>query len=316
MAGRRGVVLFCAAMIVVFGSLNMDLIVPVPTLPGPGETVLAPGHARAPGGKGANQAVAAARAGAGVAMAGCVGRDGFGDELLETVSAAGVDTGPVASVDAPTGLAVVAVAGDGENQIVVASGANTAPVHGMVTDGLLAGCSTLLLQLEVPPRETFALARRAKEAGKRVVLNAAPAGPIRPGVLDLLVVNEGEAARVADGLGMAERAAGDVAARLAADHGLATVVTLGSDGALAAGPGGRWRIGGLAVAPVDTTGAGDAFTGALAAALDNGMALPGALRRASVAGGLACLARGAMPALPDAAAVDARLEELAPAEAS
>ena len=173
-------------------------------------------------------------------MAGCVGRDDFGRELLETVSATGVDTRPIRSADAPTGLAVVVVDDAGENRIVVAGGANAAPVHGMATDGLLARCSTLLLQLEVSPRETFALARRAKEAGKRVVLNAAPAGPVEPDVLDLLIVNEGEAARVAAQLGMAERAAGDVAGRFAADRGLAAVVTLGAGGALAAGPGGRW----------------------------------------------------------------------------
>lgn len=300
-------------MILVFGSLNMDLIVPVPHLPRPGETVLSPAHATAPGGKGANQAVAAARAGAEVVMVGCVGRDAFGDELLEIVSAAEVDTRPIEPANAPTGVAVVCVADDAENQIVVAVGANAHASHEQVDETMLAACSTVLLQMETPLREVFTLARRARAAGKRVILNAAPAGPIMPETLDLLIVNEGEAAIVAEAIGLPEREARDVARRLRDDHGLSTVITLGARGALAVTPEGAWRIGSLTIEPVDTVGAGDAFCGTLAAALDNGMALPDALRAASVAGSLACLAHGAMPSLPDAEAIDARLGELAPA---
>lgn len=300
-------------MIVVFGSLNMDLIVPVAALPRPGETVLAPRYDRAPGGKGANQAVAAARAGARVAMAGCVGRDEDGDRLLEALAAAGVDTAPIAAVPAPTGLAVVAVAEGGENLIVAASGANLAARRAMVPDALLADCSTLLLQMELPPDETFALARRARAAGRRVVLNCAPAGAIAPEALDVLVMNEGEARAVAAAMGLGEEAAEGIALGLARRHRLTAVVTLGAEGALAASPQERWRIGALPVAAVDSTGAGDAFTGTLAAAIDNGMAFAAALRCASVAGALACLVPGAMPALPAAAAIDARVEELAPA---
>ncbi len=300
-------------MIVVFGSLNMDLIVPVAALPRAGETVLAKGYQRAPGGKGANQAVAAARAGARVAMAGCVGRDEDGDRLLEALAAAGVDTAPIAAVAAPTGLAVVAVAEGGENLIVAASGANLAARQATVPDALLADCSTLLLQMELPPDQTFALARRARAAGRRVVLNCAPAGAIAPEALDLLVMNEGEARAVAAGMGLGEDTAEGIALRLARRHRLTAVVTLGAEGALAASPQQRWRIGALPVAAVDSTGAGDAFTGTLAAGLDNGMAFAAALRCASVAGALACLASGAMPALPTAAAIDARVKELAPA---
>lgn len=300
-------------MIVVFGSLNMDLIVPVAALPRAGETVLAKGYQRAPGGKGANQAVAAARAGARVAMAGCVGRDEDGDRLLEALAAAGVDTAPIAAVAAPTGLAVVAVAEGGENLIVAASGANLAARQAMVPDALLADCSTLLLQMELPPDQTFALARRARAAGRRVVLNCAPAGAIAPEALDLLVMNEGEARAVAAGMGLGEDTAEGIALRLARRHRLTAVVTLGAEGALAASSQQRWRIGALPVAAVDSTGAGDAFTGTLAAGLDNGMAFAAALRCASVAGALACLTPGAMPALPTAAAIDARVKELAPA---
>ncbi|MBT6203116.1 MAG: ribokinase [Rhodospirillaceae bacterium] len=292
----------------------MDLIVPVPHLPQPGETVLSPSHAKAPGGKGANQAVAAARAGAEVVMVGCVGRDGFGDELLEIVSAADVDTSLIDHVEAPTGIALVTVADDGENQIIVASGANMAAGHEMVSDDLLGECSTVLLQMETPLREVFTLTGRAKAAGKRVILNAAPAGPIMPETLDILIVNEGEAAVVAAEIGLEERAAGDVAQRLAQTHGLTTIVTLGAQGAVAIGPDAHWRIGSLVVQPVDSVGAGDAFSGVFAAGLDNGMELADALRCAAVAGSLTCLEHGAMPALPDAEAIDARLAELAPAE--
>lgn len=301
-------------MILVFGSLNMDLIVPVPHLPRPGETVLSPAHATAPGGKGANQAVAAARAGAGVVMAGCIGRDSFGDELLEIVSAAGVDTRPIEPANAPTGVAVVCVADDGENQIVVAVGANGHASHEQVDDGLLGSCSTLLLQMETPLREVFTLAGRAKRAGLRVILNAAPAGPIMPETIDLLVLNEIEARTIAADIGAAGSDPIAFASRLRDDHGVATVITLGSRGALAVTPEGSWRIGCLDIEPVDTVGAGDAFCGTLAAALDNGMAMPDALRAAAVAGSLACLVHGAMPAMPDAEAIDARLHELAPAE--
>jgi len=301
-------------VIVVFGSLNMDLIVPVPRLPGPGETVLSPSHATAPGGKGANQAVAAARAGGEVVMVGCVGRDAFGDELLEIVSAEDVDTTLIEPVDAPTGIAVVAVADDGENQIFVSSGANMHPTQDMVTDELLADTSTLLLQMETPLREVFTLAPRAKGAGLRVILNAAPAGPIMPETIDILIVNEGEALEVAGELGLAERDPEAIARRLAHDHGLTTIVTLGAKGAIAIRPDACWRIGSLEITPVDTVGAGDAFCGTLAAGLDNGLDLPDALRCAAVAGSLACLEHGAMPALPDAAAIDARLAELEPAE--
>ncbi|MBC6440520.1 MAG: ribokinase [Rhodospirillales bacterium] len=301
-------------MIIVFGSLNMDLIVPVPELPGPGETVLSPSHATAPGGKGANQAVAAARAGGEVVIVGCVGRDSYGDDLLEIVSAHDVDTSLIEHVEAPTGIAVIAVADDGENQILVASGANMSPDHETVTDELLGECTTVLLQMEVPLRATFTLAQRAKAAGKRVVLNCAPAGPIMPETLDLLILNECETRQVVDELGMTERSPVDVATRFAAEHGLTTIVTLGADGAVAIGPHARWRVGSLAITPIDTVGAGDAFTGALTAALDNGMELQDALRCGSVAGALTCLQHGAMPALPDAEAIDARLGDLPPAE--
>ncbi|MEM7124468.1 MAG: ribokinase [Pseudomonadota bacterium] len=300
-------------MIIAFGSLNMDLLIPVPTLPEPGETVLTPSYATAPGGKSANQAVAAARAGGDVTLVGCVGRDAYGDELLEIVSAEGVDSRFITAVDMPSGVAVVAVADNGENQIIACFGANGATAEDMVNDDLLHAASSVLLTLEVPLREVFALAQRAHGAGKRVILNAAPAGPIMPETLDILIANEIEARQIGDQLGIAATEPVDVARSLAATHGLTTIVTLGGDGAVAITPDGGWRVGAPVITPRDTTGAGDAFCGVLAAALDGGADLPAALRRASVAGALTCLEPGAMPALPRSEAIERRLNDLAPA---
>ncbi len=302
-------------MILVFGSLNMDFILQVEHLPEPGETVLTPEHATAPGGKGANQAVAAARAGGDVAMAGCVGPDDYGRELTAIMTGEGIDMSRVATATRPTALAVVTVDREGANQIVVSSGANREARQACVGDDVLGAATTLLLQREVPVDECAALARRARNAGVRVILNAAPAGPVECDALDFLIVNEVEAQAVARESGLEGLAPVDLAHHLARHDGVTTVVTLGERGAIAVGPGETWRIGSLVIRPVDTVGAGDAFCGTLAAALDMDMPLPRALRRASVAGALACLEPGAMPALPCSEAVDARLEELAPAVA-
>ena len=175
--------------------------------------------------------------------------------------------------------------------------------------------TTVLLQREVPDEENTVLARRARAVGARVILNAAPAGPVEPEPLDLLIVNEIEAAAVGTARGLSGGDPIGLASHFAQSTGLTTVVTLGERGAIALGPVERWKIGSLAIRPVDSVGAGDGFAGTFAAALDRGMTMPDALRRASVAGALACLEHGAMPALPDAAAVDARLAELAPAAA-
>ncbi len=302
-------------MILVFGSLNMDFILQVERLPAPGETVLTPEHATAPGGKGANQAVASARAGANVSMAGCVGPDDFGRELTAIMTGEGIDMTHVATATLPTALAVVTVDCEGANQIVVSSGANREARQAYVGDDMLNAATTLLLQREVPVGECAVLARRARNAGVRVILNAAPAGPVDGDALDLLIVNEVEAQAVARESGLDGLAPIDLAHHLARHDGVTTVVTLGERGAVAVGPGETWSIGSLAIRPIDTVGAGDAFCGTLAAALDMDMPLPRALHRACVAGALACLEPGAMPALPRSEAVDARLEELAPAVA-
>jgi ribokinase len=304
------------AMILVFGSLNADLVFQVQSLPRPGETVLCPGYALAPGGKGANQAAAAAKAGAAVRMVGHVGGDSFGDFLRHGLIQAGVDCAGVAIAAAATGVAVIGVEPDAQNQIMVGSGANRATRAGQVADAALGPGVTLLCQNEVAPEATFTLLERAARRGARTILNLAPAAPIPAAVLDaidVLVVNEIEAAMAAgDRPGRPNEPQG-LAMELATRHGLTCVVTLGAAGAIARGPAGGWRIGPLAVEAVDTTGAGDAFVGVLAAALDRGVPLPDALRRASVAAGLACTRLGAQTSQPLAAEIEARLPDLAPA---
>jgi ribokinase len=299
-------------MLLVFGSLNADLVFEVEALPRAGETVLCPGYQLAAGGKGANQATAAAKAGAEVRMIGQVGDDGFGRFLRAALAEAGVDGARVATSSKPTGVAVIAVDRAAENQIVVGSGANLDSGAGQVEDALLGPGTTLLCQNEVRPEATFEVLERAKARGARTILNLAPAAAV-PGrvldALDVLVVNEVEAELAAGARGDPAVLARD----LALHHGLTCVVTLSARGALALGPGGGWRVEALPVEAVDSTGAGDAFTGVLAAALDQGMSLPKALHRASVAAGLACTRLGAQTSQPGRAAIEAGLAQLAEA---
>jgi ribokinase len=282
-------------MIVVFGSINVDLIVPVPRLPRAGETVLGGDYAILPGGKGANQALAARRAGAEVAMAGAVGADAFAGIALDLLRGEGVDTRLVRVVEQPTGCAAIMVSSEGENTIAVAPGANASARSDQVPDELLSAVTTLVAQMEVPPSETAMLIRRLRTRGGYSLLNLAPALPIDIallGEIDLVVANEGEAATGSDPEQLARRLR----------KGL--VVTRGAAGALAILRDGiRIEVPALAIEPVDTTGAGDTFVGVLAAALDLGSPLEAALHRASAAAGLACLARGAQTAMPDGAAI-------------
>ena len=303
-------------MIVVFGSINVDLVVRVPTLPRPGETVLAPDYDTVPGGKGANQAVAAARAGAPTRMVGCIGRDGFAAVALGALRAADVDVSAVTAVASPTGCAMICVDPDGRNQIAVASGANRSARAAHVDDQLLGPETTLVLQLEVDRDETWAAVRRGRELGARVVLNSAPAAPVPAAVaaaLDVLVMNEVEAPTLAAAAGLAVAGPVPAARAIASVWDVTAIVTLGGDGAWAFERETSWRIGPLSGDIVDTTAAGDAFVGVFAATLDAGEDLPAALRRASVAGGLACRTFGAQSSLPTRAAIDAALTDLAPA---
>lgn len=300
-------------MIVVVGSLNLDLVARVQRMPRPGETVLALGYAEHAGGKGANQAVAAARAGARVAMVGRVGSDDAGARLRDGLAGEGIDVAEVRRVDAPTGRALIEVDEDGQNRIVVVPGANHAWRAGDLPLGLLDGADLVVLQREVPDDVVVAAIHRARGAGARVLLNLAPAGPVAPEVLadvDVLVVNESEAADVA---GTSE----DEVARepLAAARMLAqrvreqVVVTLGADGAVHAGRSGEGRVAGVPVEVVDTTAAGDAFVGALATRLADGAPIGEAVRFACAAGAEATTTAGAQPSLPAREAIERRAKE-------
>jgi ribokinase len=281
-------------MILVFGSINIDVVVPVPHLPIAGETVIGGDYALLPGGKGANQALAARRAGSEVHLAGAVGADSFAEVALAGLARDGVDTGLVQVAAMPTGCALIMVGADGENLIAVASGANQSVRAEQVPDALLGSQTLVLAQMEVRFAETHALIRRARARGGSCILNLAPALPLDPAILpelDILIANEIEAAQL-----------GPQAARRLR---CGLVVTRGAAGAEAWLAGGsHLAVPALPVAPVDTTGAGDTFVGVLAAGFDTGLPLEFALRRAAAAAGLACLARGAQAAMPHAAAID------------
>jgi len=288
-------------MVVVFGSINLDLVARVPRFPQPGETLAGDSFAMYPGGKGANQALAAARAGAAVAMVGAVGRDAFATPAIKGLVAGGVDVSAVRIVDGPTGVALIEVAASGENTILVIAGANDASD---VPPEWLRPSTVAVLQQEVPAAANLALARLARAAGARVVLNAAPARAVDTALLDLvnvIVVNGTEMRALAAPADCVEPAA--FAAATVSRHGNAVVITLGAAGALAAECGTCYALPAPPVAVVDSTGAGDAFVGALAAALERGLPLRAALSWGVAAGSLACTENGAQPSLPDAARI-------------
>lgn len=300
-------------MIRVFGSLNMDLVLEVPSIPRPGETVLAPSYTRVPGGKGANQAVAAARAGARVAITGAIGRDGFGDTLGDALSREGIDIAGLARTDAPTGIATIAVDRAGENAIAVASGANAEARADQVAESNLGPGVLVVLQMEVPARENWTLIHRAKAAGAKVILSLAPAAAIPSdvlGLVDLLLVNRIEAAMALDGLGRTGVAEGrDQAEALTRAGAASCIVTLGADGAVGASSNTVWRQPAMPTQAVDTTGAGDTFAGVLAAALDDGCPLVEAARWGAVAAALSCRQVGAQSAMPSRAEIQAALPD-------
>lgn len=299
-------------MITVFGSINMDLIATTPRLPKPGETVAGTGFSTAAGGKGANQALAARRAGSAVRMVGAVGRDEFAGPALALLDEAGNDLSTVRRVDGPTGIALILVGGDGENMITVVPGANGAvgePEAKAAVAAMQPG-DFLMLQLEVPAASVERALADAKARGVTTVLNIAPltADAARLGrMADIVIANETEFERLAgrDALDAAERE--QTLMRLHKETGQTLIVTLGADGVIAARDSTLYRTLGLAIEPVDTVGAGDTFCGYLSAGLDQGIAFEQALRRAAVAGSLACLKAGAQPSIPTVDEVERRV---------
>ncbi|HYD42739.1 MAG TPA: ribokinase [Anaeromyxobacter sp.] len=288
-----------------FGSLNVDLVVGVERLPVAGQTLLARDELRTlPGGKGANQAVAAARDGAHVVLAGAVGQDALAEIALGTLRAAGVDVTRVRALAAPTGCALICTDVAGRNQIVVARGANARADAAQVEEALLHPATSLVQQMETTPEATAALLRRARARGARTILNLAPAAALPEGALrdvDVLVVNEDEGAWLGAHLGCGP----DAAALHAALGQTAVIRTLGAAGAeWCAGPE-RGHVAAPATEVRDTTGAGDCFVGVLAAALDRGAPLAAACRRATAAASLACTRAGAQEGMPARAEIDA-----------
>lgn len=302
-------------MIIVFGSLNIDMVMRLEKMPLPGDTALCPRYQMVAGGKGANQAVAAAKAGASVKLFGTVGGDEFGRIVLDALKGSSVDlVGVLVSQESPTGCATVCVDAQGENMIIVASGANLDARESEIPDFLLTEGTTLLLQMETRPEENWKVIRRAKKLGAKIVLNLAPAQDIPLDVLqslDFLVMNQTEATQLALHLGFEIISPTVSAKRTAAHFGIACIVTLGKQGAMACTPEETWEVKAMEIDAVDTTAAGDAFVGVLAASLDSGMDLPQALRRASTASGLACLNKGAQSSLPTSEQIDKNLTKVA-----
>ncbi|WP_285241177.1 ribokinase [Pseudarthrobacter sp. MEB009] len=309
--------------IVVVGSLNADLTIYCERLPAPGETVHGNGFAVNPGGKSANQAVAAGRLGGTVSLVGAVGDDANGAMLRESVAGAGVDVRHVRMSQEPTGVAVIAVDAGGENNIIISAGANGTLVPADVAGAsdALAGAAVVSLCLEVQLQTVTAAAQAAHDAGATVLLNLSPYAQIPAalaGLTDVLLVNAHEAALFLGGAGMPGPEAPlseweDVRLRFA-DHGVRRVLlTLGGAGSVVldslAEPPAVTRVAPTTVKAVDTTGAGDAFTGAVAVRLAAGDALAEAAAFASVAAALATTAKGTQAAYPSAADVEERLRQ-------
>jgi ribokinase len=304
------------ATVCVIGSSNLDFTVSVPKLPGVGETVSGGTLITSPGGKGANQAVAARRLGADVAFITLLGADPMGDRLAAALAVAGLPSGPIARTsEVPTGVALIAVDPEGRNQIAVAPGANHRLTPDLVRPyaDLLARAGVVLLQLETPIETVRWALAEARRLGKRTVLNPAPARvlPIPAdllGLVDYLTPNEIEAGLLS-GREVRSAADAEAAGRALVARGVSTVVvTLGAAGAIAVSGTGVIRVPGFPIDAIDTVGAGDAFSGALAASLAAEMPVEDALVVASATAGLTCTRRGAVDAMPAGEEVVALME--------
>jgi ribokinase len=301
--------------VVVVGSISVDLTAAASPLPRPGETVFGTRFTTVLGGKGANQAVAAARAGASTTMVGAVGRDPFAGLALDALRSDHVDVRWVDEVDGATGVAHIRVDGrTGENDIVIVPEANGALTAARVEEALTAAAPAspvVLLQLETPLEATLAAARACADLGLRLVLDPAPASPLPEEIwrgVWLACPNETEA-EVLTGTPVTDVRSAERAARWFLERGVRQVVlTRGGRGTVVVGPNGTTEIPAFAVTPLDTTAAGDAFAGALGAAVAAGLAWPVALRRAAAAGALATTKAGASPSIPTAAEVDTYLK--------
>jgi ribokinase len=296
--------------LVVVGSSNTDMIIQVPSIPRPGETILGSTFQTAPGGKGANQAVAAARAGCDVALLACVGDDMFGREALAGFSTDGIDCEHVViDPTAPSGVAQIFVAADGENSIGVASGANACltPIHVEQSASMIEAANTILLQLETPLETVMRAAEIGAAAGCRVILNPAPARELPVKLYPLLNIispNETEA-ELLTGIAVKDENSAVAAATSLHDRGVDTVlITLGASGVFLSTGASSKIVPAYVVDVVDTTAAGDVFNGNLAAALCQGRQLEDALVYAQAAAALSVQCLGAQPSAPTRSAID------------
>jgi len=303
--------------ITVIGSLNIDLVVQVPRMPAPGETIAGHGFHIIPGGKGANQAVAAAKLGAQVTMVGRVGNDGFGQMQRRGMEALGIRTEfLITDEEEPTGTALIIVDAQGQNSIVVVSGANgrLTPADVEAARPAIGASDAVLLQLENPISTVQHAAEVARELGVPVVLNPAPAPRQQLSRqllrnVDYLIPNEFEATALAGIQVTSQDSAKRAAAYLRAQGVETVILTLGAQGALAISPQGTIYAPAFSVQAVDTTAAGDAFVAAFGVALCEGQPLPEALRFANATGALTVTRLGAQPSLPSREEVEAFLRE-------
>lgn len=303
-------------MIIVFGSINMDIFMSVGHFPQAGETVVSPAYEMSPGGKGANQALAAARSGAKVAMIGRVGDDGMGARILNNLRRSGVMTSGVAQSDQATGCAVIARDPEGENQILVALGANADVIHDQIPDDILGKRNMVMMQNEILPEQNWKIIERAHELGATTILNLAPAIHIPEHILsklDYLIVNQIEARQIAAAMKIdVENHESQIAQALSKMGNLTCIVTMGERGSFAVTTEGQEiHVPALKLETfVDKTGAGDAYCGTFAAALHAGLPLVEAMRRAAVAGSLTCLEKGAQPSFPYLGDIEENLAKL------
>lgn len=299
--------------IVVVGSLNMDMVVRVLRHPGPGETILGEDFNTFPGGKGANQAVAAARLGTAVKMIGRVGADAFGDALLETLQRDGVDISQVLRhPGVKTGVAMISVDADGQNSIVVAPGANARLTAEDISaaESVFTDAAVVVLQLEIPLPAVKRAAELGKKYGAQVVLNPAPAQPLEDSLaklVDYIIPNQSELANLINSC--QESSVERAAARLKDKGFQKVVVTLGEKGAFLLEGDRNLYIPAFPVTVVDTTAAGDAFVGAFSVALSEGTSIEKAVMWSNAAGALAVTRLGAQPSLPSREEVERLLAQ-------
>lgn len=299
------------ANVVVIGSLNMDLVTRAPRLPRGGETLIGHSFATVSGGKGANQAVAAARLGAQVAMIGCVGNDDYGVQLRDALLAEQIDCQAVSVVEGSSGVALIVVDDHSQNAIVIVAGANGAMTPAVIDrfDAVLQNADVIICQLEIPDATVGHALKRARTLGKTVILNPAPASRPLPAdwfaAIDYLIPNESEAAALSGVPVESRESAEKAASHLIAMGAGKVIITLGAEGSLFANGKGFEHFPAPKVKAVDTTAAGDTFVGGFAAALADGKSEAEAIRYGQIAAALSVTRAGAQPSIPSMSDVQA-----------